>query len=187
MAWSVSRENFPSRIGCCARCTEFSWPQAAARNRRRENFLARRIGSAVLDLETRPSYRRHPRKSTPAIRDHTSVPRWNGRIGRLLITLLFCHEGTLREPLLYCSLYFKQHRQEYYSQLNSVRETGDFERWIEFFATGIRVSAQQATLTECSRSFRKIETGCASSGGWRLHRCWCRKCCSRSRLRLSLR
>jgi len=71
----------------------------------------------------------------------------NGRIGRLLITLLFCHEGTLREPLLYCSLYFKRHRQEYYSQLNAARETGDFERWIEFFATGIRVSAEQAMLT----------------------------------------
>jgi Fic family protein len=71
----------------------------------------------------------------------------NGRIGRLLITLLFCHEGTLREPLLYCSLYFKQHRQRYYSELNSVRETGDYESWIEFFATAMRVSAEQATLT----------------------------------------
>jgi len=71
----------------------------------------------------------------------------NGRVGRLLITLLLCHDGTLREPLLYCSLYFKQHRQQYYSELNSVRETGDFERWIEFFATAIRVSAEQATLT----------------------------------------
>ena len=71
----------------------------------------------------------------------------NGRVGRLLITLLLCHDGTLREPLLYCSLYFKQHRQQYYSELNSVRETGDLERWIEFFATSIRVSAEQATLT----------------------------------------
>jgi len=71
----------------------------------------------------------------------------NGRVGRLLITLLLCHEGALREPLLYCSLYFKQHRQQYYSELNSVTETGDFERWIEFFATAIRVSAEQATLT----------------------------------------
>ncbi len=71
----------------------------------------------------------------------------NGRVGRLLITLLLCHEGVLREPLLYCSLYFKQHRQQYYSELNAVRETGDFERWIEFFTTAIRVSAEQATLT----------------------------------------
>lgn len=71
----------------------------------------------------------------------------NGRVGRLLITLILCHEGALREPLLYCSLYFKHHRQQYYSELNSVRDSGDFERWIEFFATAIRVSAEQATLT----------------------------------------
>jgi Fic family protein len=71
----------------------------------------------------------------------------NGRIGRLLITLLLCHDGLLRDPLLYCSLYFKEHRQQYYSELNQVRETGDYSRWIEFFATAIRVSAEQATLT----------------------------------------
>jgi Fic family protein len=71
----------------------------------------------------------------------------NGRVGRLLITLLLCHEGTLREPLLFCSLFFTEHRRQYYSELNSVRDTGDFERWIEFFATAIRVSAEHATLT----------------------------------------
>ena len=71
----------------------------------------------------------------------------NGRIGRLLITLLLCHDGVLREPLLYSSLYFKQHRQQYYSELNGVRESGDFERWLDFFATAIRVSAEQASKT----------------------------------------
>jgi Fic family protein len=71
----------------------------------------------------------------------------NGRIGRLLITLLLCNEGVLREPLLYSSLYFKQHRRQYYSELNAVRESGDFERWIEFIAAAIRVSAEQATET----------------------------------------
>jgi Fic family protein len=71
----------------------------------------------------------------------------NGRIGRLLITLLLCSEGVLREPLLYASLYLKEHRQRYYSELNAVRETGDFERWLEFFTTAIRVSAEQATVT----------------------------------------
>jgi Fic family protein len=71
----------------------------------------------------------------------------NGRIGRLLITLLFCHEGVLREPLLYSSLYFKQNRQRYYDELNGARESGDFERWLDFFATAIRVSAEQATTT----------------------------------------
>jgi Fic family protein len=71
----------------------------------------------------------------------------NGRIGRLLVTLLLCHEGVLSEPLLYPSLYFKLHRQQYYSELNAVRESGDFEQWIDFFATGIRVSAEQAAQT----------------------------------------
>jgi Fic family protein len=71
----------------------------------------------------------------------------NGRIGRLLITLLLCHEGVLREPLLYPSLYFKQNRQRYYDELNGARESGDFERWLDFFATAIRVSAEQATAT----------------------------------------
>ena len=71
----------------------------------------------------------------------------NGRIGRLLITLLLCHDRVLREPLLYSSLYLKQHRQQYYAELNAVRESGDFERWLEFFATAIRVSAEQATMT----------------------------------------
>ena len=71
----------------------------------------------------------------------------NGRIGRLLITLLLCHEGILREPLLYSSLYFKQNRNRYYAELNEARESGDFERWLDFFATAIRVSAEQATTT----------------------------------------
>jgi Fic family protein len=71
----------------------------------------------------------------------------NGRIGRLLITLLLCHEGVLRKPLLYSSLYFKQNRQRYYDELNGARESGDFERWLDFFATAIRVSAEQATTT----------------------------------------
>jgi len=71
----------------------------------------------------------------------------NGRIGRLLITLLLCHEGVLREPLLYSSLCFKQNRQRYYDELNEARESGDFERWLDFFATAIRVSAEQATTT----------------------------------------
>jgi Fic family protein len=71
----------------------------------------------------------------------------NGRIGRLLVTLVLCHEGVLKEPLLYPSLYLKQHKQEYYGGLSAVRETGDFESWIEFFATAVRVSAEQAVAT----------------------------------------
>jgi hypothetical protein len=57
----------------------------------------------------------------------------NGRLGRLLITLFLCERGVLREPLLYLSLYFKVHRSAYYELLQAVRETGDWERWLDFF------------------------------------------------------
>lgn len=71
----------------------------------------------------------------------------NGRLGRLLITFLFCAEGTLREPLLYLSLYFKQNRQRYYELLQSVRLTGDWEAWLKFFVTGVEETATQAAHT----------------------------------------
>lgn len=71
----------------------------------------------------------------------------NGRIGRLLVTLMLCHDKVLRDPLLYSSLYFKQHRRQYYAELNLVRESGDFERWLAFFAIALRVSAEQAVAT----------------------------------------
>jgi Fic family protein len=57
----------------------------------------------------------------------------NGRLGRLLITFIICIEGMLKEPLLYLSLYFKTHREDYYNHLQLVRETGDWEEWIIFF------------------------------------------------------
>jgi Fic family protein len=71
----------------------------------------------------------------------------NGRIGRLLIVLQLVADGVLREPMLYPSLYFKTHRTLYYELLNGVRLRGDWERWLEFFAEGIEVSATQAVAT----------------------------------------
>lgn len=71
----------------------------------------------------------------------------NGRLGRLLITLLLCHEKVLREPLLYLSLYFKQHRQEYYDLLQQVRVEGDWEAWAIFFIEAMRETAEQAVGT----------------------------------------
>ncbi len=56
----------------------------------------------------------------------------NGRIGRLLIVLLLCNAGVLRQPLLYLSLYFKQHRSDYCDLLNRVRRTADWEEWLVF-------------------------------------------------------
>jgi Fic family protein len=71
----------------------------------------------------------------------------NGRLGRLLITLLLCEQKVLREPMLYLSLYFKTHRQYYYELLNNVRMTGDWEAWLDFFAEAVIVTASQAVET----------------------------------------
>jgi Fic family protein len=71
----------------------------------------------------------------------------NGRLGRLLITLLMCEQKVLREPMLYLSLYFKTHRQYYYELLNNVRLIGDWEVWLDFFAEAIIVTATQAVET----------------------------------------
>ena len=71
----------------------------------------------------------------------------NGRLGRLLITLLLCEHKVLREPMLYLSLYFKTHRQYYYELLSNVRLTGDWEAWLDFFAEAVIVTASQAVET----------------------------------------
>jgi Fic family protein len=71
----------------------------------------------------------------------------NGRLGRLLITLLLCEQKVLREPMLYLSLYIKAHRRYYYELLNNVRLTGDWEAWLDFFAEAVIVTAIQAVET----------------------------------------
>ncbi len=71
----------------------------------------------------------------------------NGRLGRLIITLLLCAKGVLREPLLYLSLYFKTHRQRYYDLLQRVRTEGVWEEWVEFFLEGTETTARQASDT----------------------------------------
>ena len=71
----------------------------------------------------------------------------NGRLGRLLITLLLCEQKVLSEPMLYLSLYFKTHRRYYYELLGNVRLTGNWEAWLEFFAEAVIVTATQAEKT----------------------------------------
>ena len=71
----------------------------------------------------------------------------NGRLGRLLIVLILCNEGVLRDPSLYLSLYFKRHRAGYYERLNGVRVRGDWEGWLGFFLDGVAETAQQAVDT----------------------------------------
>lgn len=71
----------------------------------------------------------------------------NGRLGRLLITLLLCEQKVLKEPLLYLSLYFKTHRHQYYDLLTRVRMNGEWEAWLEFFAEAVLHVSQQAAAT----------------------------------------
>ncbi|MEX2466706.1 MAG: Fic family protein [Gemmatimonadota bacterium] len=71
----------------------------------------------------------------------------NGRLGRLLITLLLRHWGLLTRPLLYLSAFLKLHRQEYFRRLSAVREDGDWEGWLAFFLEGVAVVADEAVAT----------------------------------------
>jgi Fic family protein len=71
----------------------------------------------------------------------------NGRIGRLLIALLLEHWSLLKAPLLYLSLFFKRHREEYYRRLNLVRVEGDWEGWIDFFLDGVATISDEAVTS----------------------------------------
>ena len=71
----------------------------------------------------------------------------NGRIGRLLITFLLCEREVLQKPVLYLSWFFKRHRQQYYEELQAVRNNGTWEQWLVFFLRGIVEVSRQATDT----------------------------------------
>lgn len=71
----------------------------------------------------------------------------NGRVGRLLITFLFCARNILERPLLYLSYYLRLHRAEYYDRLMAVRNEGDWEGWLRFFLRGVEEVAESATQT----------------------------------------
>ena len=100
----------------------------------------------------------------------------NGRLGRLLITLLLRANEVLDDPLLYLSLYFKTHRDEYYELLQTVRACGDWEAWLQFFLRGVIETARQAAdtamelldLFECDR--KRIESlGRPAASALRVH------------------
>lgn len=71
----------------------------------------------------------------------------NGRVGRLLITLMLCEEQALSRPLLYLSVFLKAHRAEYYDRLSAIRSQGHWEQWLKFFLRGISQTARAATRT----------------------------------------
>jgi Fic family protein len=71
----------------------------------------------------------------------------NGRVGRLLITLLMCERKILQQPLLYLSYFFKAHRAQYYDRLMAIRNDGNWEAWVKFFLRGVFEVSQGATDT----------------------------------------
>jgi Fic family protein len=79
----------------------------------------------------------------------------NGRIGRLLISLLLEHWGLLSKPVLYLSLFFKRHRSEYFRRLNGVREDGDWEAWLDFFLDGVATISEE-TVTSARDLFEVV-------------------------------
>ena len=100
----------------------------------------------------------------------------NGRLGRLLITLLLCSKGALREPLLYLSLYFKMNRDRYYDLLQRVRTDGAWEEWLVFFLEGTEITARSAAdaakqiLTLFAKDQDRIQSiGRAAASALRVH------------------
>lgn len=79
----------------------------------------------------------------------------NGRLGRLLITLLFEHWKLLSKPMLYLSLFFKRHRDDYYQRLTAVRSNGDWEGWMSFFLEGVAAMALESVQT-AKKLFRLV-------------------------------
>jgi Fic family protein len=90
----------------------------------------------------------------------------NGRIGRLLITLLLCHDRVLSQPMLYLSLHLKQHRSTYYELLQRVRTDGVWEEWLVFFFEGVIATAEQAAgaTTRVLRLFQDHQRRIANLG-----------------------
>ncbi len=107
----------------------------------------------------------------------------NGRIGRLLVVLFLCARGVLQRPVLYPSLYFKSRRDEYYSGLQNVRDSGDWESWIAFFLDAVAESADHALMTTRAirnmfRSHRRDiseQGGARASSALRVHDALCRR------------
>ncbi len=99
----------------------------------------------------------------------------NGRIGRLLIGILFEHWELLPEPLMSISGYLKQHQAEYYRQLSGIRGDGDWESWVAFFLEGVAVAAADAekniidiaSLVSADRR-RLLEASRAGTASYRL-------------------
>ena len=135
-----------------------------------ESVLSAIEQGGLVDVLEHPNQDRYPGQLIYVVEiDETIHPflDGNGRVGRLLITLLLCAAGLLSQPLLYLSLYFKQHRGDYYDLLNHVRRTGDWEAWIGFFLEGVKRTAEGAVSTarSLSRMFQDDRNRIQAAGG----------------------
>lgn len=70
----------------------------------------------------------------------------NGRVGRLLVSLLLCAWDLLPQPFLHLSVFMEAHRSEYYQHLLAVSQKGDWEAWLSFFLRGIREQSFEAKI-----------------------------------------
>jgi Fic family protein len=110
----------------------------------------KRMVSALTDLET---YMVRTDEIPPLIKA-ALVHAWfetihpfidgNGRVGRLLITMILVQEGSLSRPMLYLSHYFKNKRSEYYDRLQGLRDRDEIEEWLDFFLRGIVAASADA-------------------------------------------
>jgi len=91
----------------------------------------------------------------------------NGRLGRLLITLILVSEQVLRAPMLYLSLYFKEHKAAYYDHLQRIRTEGAWIEWLRFFFHGVEDVARRAgeTIRTIRELFDRHQTLIVASGG----------------------
>ena len=148
-----------------------------------------RVGSCMSDLEkflhdnTQP-YQTLVKAGLAHVQFETIHPflDGNGRLGRMLISFILHHDGLLQRPLLYLSLFFKQHRQEYYRLLDEVRRTGDWESWMDFFLEGVEQTANNAvdTATRLVHHFRHDEqkihqTGRSAGTAQRVFQAFCQQ------------
>jgi Fic family protein len=88
----------------------------------------------------------------------------NGRVGRLLITLMLCERQVLPQPLLYLSAFFEKHREVYYDHLLNVSRRAAWNGWIAFFARGVAEQARDAVarvqrLQDLRESYRQRTAG----------------------------
>ncbi len=130
--------------------------------------VAQCMGALELFLHQRDTYPVLIRAALAHVQFETIHPflDGNGRLGRLLITLMLCEDGALTQPTLYLSLFLKQHRQRYYELLQTVRTTGDWEAWLAFFLEGVASTSRQGFTTAQSliALFRDHEAEIAKLG-----------------------